>query len=66
MNDIDALTRKIDELPISRSKRELAKAELIAALAIVELIFAITEAIREVIEWKVVPDEVVPGHDADS
>ncbi|HSN20807.1 MAG TPA: hypothetical protein VLS49_09025 [Usitatibacter sp.] len=51
-NDLEALARRIDELPVHRSKRELAKAELFAALALVQLILAASAAIRGLLSWK--------------
>jgi hypothetical protein len=40
-NDLESLVRRIDELPLARARREGAKAELIAAFALLEAIAAL-------------------------
>jgi hypothetical protein len=40
-NDLESLVRMIDELPLARAKREGAKAELIAAFALLEALAAL-------------------------
>jgi hypothetical protein len=40
-NDLESLVRRIDELPLARAKRAGAKAELIAAFALLEAMAAL-------------------------
>jgi hypothetical protein len=49
--DEDAFAKRIEALPISRTKREAAKEDLAAANALVEMFFGMDALIRSLMRW---------------